>query len=176
MDEDTRQDKPLILVTLFGGGWHRETCLILRHFPPDEFRFAYAYGHCQGVHGAARLPTPHPGPCYPIHYLGPTRKHPLRFIPNTARLILSFIEAFRLVRRLRPNAILAVGTAAALPLFAAGKLHGAKCVFVESLTRAEQMSLTGRILHRLDLADRLYVQWPELGERFAGARYAGAVI
>ena len=79
MHADTRQDKPLVLVTLFGGGWHRETCLILQRFPPDEFRFAYAYGHCRGVHGAARLAMPHPGPCYPIHYLGPTRKHPLRF-------------------------------------------------------------------------------------------------
>lgn len=169
-------EKPLVLVTLFGGGWHREMRLILERFSPEEFRFAYVYGHVGGVHGAAQLSMPHPGPCYPIHYLGPTRKHLLRFLPNAARLILSFIEAFLLVRRLRPAAILALGTATAVPLFAAGRLFGSRCVFIESLTRVEQMSLTGRIVHRLRLADRLYVQWRKLEQHVAGTTYAGAVI
>lgn len=168
--------KPLVLVTLFGGGWHREAALLLQELPAGEFDFAYAYGHCSGVHGAARLPMPHPGPCHPIHYLGPTRKRVLGFVPDGLRLLLSVWEACRLMRRLQPNVILAVGTATAIPLFIAGRLFGAACVFVESLTRVRQMSLTGRILHRLRLADRLYVQWSDLQRQFEGTVYAGSVI
>lgn len=176
MKDPRDSGKPLVLATLFGGGWHREMSLMLEHFPAGTVRLAYVYGHCQGVHGAAELPTPRPGPRYPIHYLGPTRKHPVRFLTNTVRLLLSFVEALGLVRRLRPDAILAVGTAAAIPLFIAGRLFGARCVFVESLTRVEQMSTTGRILYHTRLADRLYVQWQRLQARFRRTTYAGAVL
>jgi len=176
MSTTRKKRKPLVLVTLFGGGWHREAALLLEKFPAGEFEFAYAYGHCSGVHGAARLPMPHPGACYPIHYLGPTRRRVFGFVPDGLRLLLSLWEACVLVRRLRPDVILAVGTATAIPLFIAGRVFGASCVFVESLTRVRQMSRTGRILYRLRLADRLYVQWSDLQRRFDGTIYAGSVI
>lgn len=168
--------RPLVLVTLFGGGWHREIERILARIPADRFRFAYAYGYLGGVHGAAALPMPHPGERYAIRFLGPTRKSPWRFLSNPWRLAVSFVEAMRLVRRLRPNAVLALGTASSVPLFAAGRLFGARCVFVESLTRVERLSLTGRIVYRLRLADRVYVQWPHLAARLPRAAYAGAVV
>ncbi len=169
-------DRPLILVTLSGGGWHRETARILEYFPKHRFRFAYVYGHCRGVHGAARLSMPHEGPRHAMHYLGPTRRHPVRFITNTLRFGLSVLEAFSIVRRLRPHAILALGTSMALPLFAVGKAFGARRVFVESLTRVRRLSLTGRLLYRLGFADDLYVQWPSLQQEYPKARFAGAVL
>ena len=175
MSESTSESAPLILVALCGGGWHRETLRILERIPPGEFRFAYAYGYCSGVHGAARLPMPHAGPCFPIHYLGPTQKRWSRFFLNPLRLAASFVEAWRLVRKLRPAAVFALGTATAVPLFFAARCHGAACVFVESLTRVEALSLTGRIVKRLRLADRLYVQWEELASRASGSVFAGAV-
>lgn len=168
--------RPLVLVTLCGGGWHRETQRMLEQFPADQFRYAYVYGHCRGVHGAARLEMPHDGPRYPMHYLGPTRAQRFGWIGNAVRFARSMIEADRLVRRLRPAAILAVGTAMALPLFVAGRRRGATCVFVESLTRFRNLSATGRWVRRLRLADRLYVQWPRLQRTLPGTTYAGAVL
>jgi UDP-N-acetylglucosamine:LPS N-acetylglucosamine transferase len=176
VESNHHSEKPLVLVTLCGGGWHPEMCRILDRFPPEEFRFAYAYGHCNGVHGAARLPVPHEGPRYPIHFLGPTRWRPRHLLTNPARLFLSFIEAYRLVSRLQPTAVLALGTSTAIPLFFAAKCLGVRSVFVESLTRVERLSMTGRIVRRLGLADRLYVQWPRLAERVNGAVFAGAVL
>jgi UDP-N-acetylglucosamine:LPS N-acetylglucosamine transferase len=168
--------RPLVLVALCGGGWHPETCRILEQLPAGEFRFAYAYGHHSGVHGAARLSVPVDGPRYPVHYLGPTRPHPGRFIANPARFMVSLVEALRLVRKVRPSAVLALGSAIAIPLFIAARLVRVPCVFVESLTRVERLSLTGRIIRRLSLADRLYVQWPALRDRLPGTHYAGAVL
>ncbi|HVP12752.1 MAG TPA: hypothetical protein VMV94_16375 [Phycisphaerae bacterium] len=176
MDATNGKDNPLVLVALCGGGWHPETYKVLERFPPDEFRFAYVYGHHSGAHGASRLPMPHPGPRYPIHYLGPTRKRPIRFFTDTARFMLSFVEAYRLVSRLQPHAILALGTSTAIPLFFAAKCLRIPSIFIESLTRVERMSVTGRILYRLGLADRLYVQWPGLQRSFKGTTFAGAVL
>jgi UDP-N-acetylglucosamine:LPS N-acetylglucosamine transferase len=175
MSGSTHESAPLILVALCGGGWHRETLRILERIPTGEFRFAYAYGHHSGVHGASRLPMPHPGPCFPIHYLGPTKKRWSRLLLNPLRLAASFIEAWRLVRRLRPSAVFALGTATAVPLFFAARCHGATCVFIESLTRVDALSLTGKIVRHLKLADRFYVQWDELAHRAGGTVFAGAV-
>lgn len=176
MAKAQKDDRTLILVTLGGGGWHRQMYQILQRYSPAEFRFEYVYGHHSGNHSTGRLPMPHPGPRHPLHYLGPTQKHALRLVANTARFLLSFFEALALVRRLRPDAILALGHSSAVPLFTAGRLMGIRCVFIESLTRVVEMSIAGRIVYRLGLAKRMYVQWPGLLERYPRATYAGAVL
>jgi UDP-N-acetylglucosamine:LPS N-acetylglucosamine transferase len=81
-----------------------------------------------------------------------------------------------LIRRLRPDAVLALGTAVAVPLFAAAKLLRVRCVFIETVTRVQRLSRTGRLLHRWCLSDRLYVQWPKLADAYPGSRFAGAVL
>jgi hypothetical protein len=41
-----------------------------------------------------------------------------------------------------------------------GKLLGAKTIFIESITRVEQLSLSARLV--LPFLDSLYVHWPKL--------------
>jgi len=168
--------KPLVLVTLAGGGWHLETRRIMERFPASSARFAYVYGHHSGNHSAARLELPAPGERYPLSYLGPTRKTRFGFVSNAVRFVRSCVGAVALVARLRPDAVLSVGHPAAIPLCLAAKLLGAKTVFVESLTRVGELSLTGRIMYHLRLADRLYVQWAELAERYPRCVHAGSVL
>lgn len=168
--------RPLVLVTLAGGGWHLETRRILERFPASSARFAYVYGHHSGNHSAARLELPAPGERYPVSYLGPTRKTRFGFVSNAVRFVRSCVSAVALVARLRPDAVLSVGHPAAIPLCLAGKVLGAKTVFVESLTRVVELSVTGRIMYHLRLADRLYVQWAKLAEQYPRATYAGSVL
>ena len=173
---ESKDDRPLVLVTLAGGGWHRETCRVLEQYPPDLFRVAYVYGHHSGNRSAARLPMPVEGPRFAIRYLGPTRQSAMRWLANPARFGMSVFEGFQLVRRLRPAAILSVGHPAAIPLFLAARVWRARTVFVESLTRVHDLSLTGRLIYRMRLADRMYVQWPRLCKRYGRCRYAGSVL
>jgi len=168
--------KPLVLVTLAGGGWHLETRRIMERFPTSSARFAYVYGHHSGNHSAARLELPAPGERYPVSYLGPTRRTRFGFLSNAVRFVRSCVSAVALVARLRPDAVLSVGHPAAIPLCLAGKLLGARTVFVESLTRVVELSLTGRIMYHLRLADRLYVQWASLAERYPRSVHAGSVL
>jgi beta-1,4-N-acetylglucosaminyltransferase len=46
-------------------------------------------------------------------------------------------------------------------------------VYIESVARVRSLSLTGRIVWTLGLADSFLVQWPELVSRYPGSRYLG---
>jgi beta-1,4-N-acetylglucosaminyltransferase len=82
--------------------------------------------------------------------------------------------AFSVVRRTRPKVILTTGAGVAVPFTWIGRLFGARVVYVESLTRIESPSLSCRLIR--PIADRVYVQWPELVSAVSGARYAGSVF
>jgi len=81
--------------------------------------------------------------------------------------------AWRVVRRERPAAILSTGAALAVPFFVVGKLHGVRLVYVESLTRTDELSLAGKIVY--PFADAFFVQWPEAAKR-KRARYVGGLL
>src|SRR3712207_4163963 len=53
--------------------------------------------------------------------------------------------AWRLIRRHRPDVILSTGAALSVPFFLIGRLHGCRLVYVESLTRTQGLSLSGKL-------------------------------
>jgi UDP-N-acetylglucosamine:LPS N-acetylglucosamine transferase len=97
---------------------------------------------------------------------GPTTRN----VPNLAR---NLVLAWRVVRRARPRVLLTTGAGVAVPFAWIGKLHGAKVVYVESLTRIERPSLSCRLI--APVASRIYVQWPELIS-MRRARFVGSVL
>jgi hypothetical protein len=50
------------------------------------------------------------------------------------------------------------------------RLLGRRSVFIESITRVAELSKTGRLVHRLDLASVLLTQWPGLARAHPGVR------
>jgi UDP-N-acetylglucosamine:LPS N-acetylglucosamine transferase len=106
-----------------------------------------------------------------VHAYGPTnRNFPVEALKNLARNLLL---ARRIVRRTRPAVMLTTGAAVAVPFAWVAKLHGARVVYIESLTRINRPSLSSRLI--APVADRTYVQWPELSEHMPSARYLGRV-
>lgn len=96
---------------------------------------------------------------------------------QVARKLISAIAAsISVLRKSRPDVIVAVGTSLAVPLAIAGKFFCVQFIFVESITRVTSPSTTGRILSLLRLADRIYVQWPESERLYRGAIYKGTVL
>lgn len=98
---------------------------------------------------------------------GPTNR-------SIANLVRNLALAWRVVRRERPDAILSTGAGLAVPFFLVGKLLRRRLVYVESVTRTETISLSGRLVYRL--ADRFFVQWPDAAERLRRAEYAGGGV
>jgi UDP-N-acetylglucosamine:LPS N-acetylglucosamine transferase len=100
-----------------------------------------------------------------VHAHGPTNRN----IPN---LLRNLRLARRVLRDERPAAILTTGAGVAVPFAWLARLHGIPTVYVESLTRIEGLSLSGRLI--APVATRLYAQWPELaGESHGRIQFAG---
>ena len=93
---------------------------------------------------------------------------------NVANLLRNLVLAWRLVGRLRPSMVLTTGAGIAVPFAWIGRLRGARVVYVESLTRIAEPSLSCRLIR--PVADRTYVQWPELADRLDGSIYLGSIL
>ena len=96
---------------------------------------------------------------------GPTNRHLVNLLRN-------LLLAPRVLRKRRPDAILSTGAGLAVPFFLTGRLMGARLVYVESLTRTEGLSLSGRLV--APLAHEVFVQWP--GALRGRARYVGSIL
>jgi hypothetical protein len=166
-----RQDAaPKVLVTITGGGFFWQSRSVARglangfalhYVTPEDPAVWRDRGLPDGVfHALPRLTT--------MADRSPWRK--------ALNLISSFRHALRILRALKPQAVVCVATSLAVPLCIASRLLGVRTVFVESITRVSAPSTTGRILGRLRLCDRLYVQWPEAERLYPGAEYHGTVL
>lgn len=96
---------------------------------------------------------------------GPTNR-------SVRKLVRNVVLAARVLLRERPDAILSTGAAIAVPFFLLGRIVGARLVYVESLTRTEGLSLSGRLV--APLAHEQFVQWP--GAVQGRARYVGSIL
>ena len=95
---------------------------------------------------------------------GPTNRN----LPNLAR---NLVLAWRVVRRARPKVVVTTGAGVAVPFCWLARMVGARIVYVESITRINEPSLSLRLI--APIAQRVYVQWPELARSVRGARYVG---
>lgn len=98
---------------------------------------------------------------------GPTN----RSIKN---LLRNLVLAWRVVGGVRPKVLVTTGAGVAVPFAWIARLRGAKVVYVESLSRIEGPSLSYRLI--APVAERLYVQWPELAKALPGTRFVGNVF
>lgn len=165
---DTNKKK--ILVTLTGGGFRWEAQSLIQGLGNDfEYHFV--------TNSDSRAGTRNGAPSGEVHIVKKvtTMKHG-GTVRKFINLIRSMIDCYALVRRIRPEAIICVGTSIAVPLCLSGKIFGAKTIYVESITRVTHPSRTGTILSRLRLCDRHYVQWPEAEKLYKRALYRGTVL
>ncbi|NJL84319.1 MAG: UDP-N-acetylglucosamine--LPS N-acetylglucosamine transferase [Chloroflexaceae bacterium] len=89
------------------------------------------------------------------------------------RAFLNFWRALWILLQVRPDAVISTGASLAVPFIVAAKLFGIHTVFIESISRSQQLSLSGRMVY--NLADEFYVQWPDCLERYPKAQYRGIV-
>ncbi|MGL5034637.1 MAG: PssD/Cps14F family polysaccharide biosynthesis glycosyltransferase [Microcystaceae cyanobacterium] len=86
---------------------------------------------------------------------------------NLPNLLRNLGLAWQIVRREKPEVILTTGAGVAVPFILVGKLVGSQTVFIESITRIQQLSLSARLV--LPFLDIIYVQWPQLKARYPQA-------
>jgi beta-1,4-N-acetylglucosaminyltransferase len=91
------------------------------------------------------------------------------------RFLLNLWEALRILQRERPQVILSTGAGPAVPFALVGRfLFGCRIVFVETITRIQAPSMTGKIMYRL--AHDFFYQWDDLALFFPHGRLGGPLI
>lgn len=91
---------------------------------------------------------------------------------NKIKLILVAYRVFRIVIMNKPDVIISTGAAPGVMGVIAGRLIGAKTIWLDSIANVENISLSCRLV--LKIADRVYTQWPYLQTK--NIKYAGSVI
>lgn len=81
--------------------------------------------------------------------------------------------AWRVLRDCDPDAILSTGAGVSVPFFWLGRLLGRRCVYVESLTRIDSVSLSGQLVY--PFASEFFVQWRG-AQRGRRSRYVGSLL
>ncbi len=90
--------------------------------------------------------------------------HNIFLIPSCLRVLL----------KEKPNVIIGCGAEATLVVSYIGKLMGSKIVYLETLTRVNDISLTGKLCYHI--SDVFLVQWEGLLDKYRRAKYWGKVL
>lgn len=122
------------------------------------------YSHFYIINDDARLPADMVGRTY--------------FIVHSERdwkTLFNFVEAYRVLKKERPDVMVSTGAGPAVPVALVGRLlFGLRVVFVETITRVEKPSLTGRIMYWV--AHEFFYQWKSLGVYFPKGRHIGTLL
>lgn len=89
-------------------------------------------------------------------------------------LIRNLMLAWRLLRTERPGTVISTGAGVGVPFLWLARLLGIRTVFIDSLTRIRDISLSGKLVY--PVVHRFFVQWPELARRYPRAVYGGTVL
>lgn len=156
----SRAARPIVLVVLSGGGFTFETKCILQAME-DDVDFVYLATEFGGVPGEHGIPA------------GRSHRVPtFQTVSNksTSQSVYAFLKVFltalAVIRHSKASSVIGVGCSHAVPMFLAGMVLRRRNVFVESITRVNDLSNTGKLVYRMRLSRLFVVQWPGLNARY----------
>lgn len=86
---------------------------------------------------------------------------------------LCAIAALRIVLKHRPDVVLSTGAAPGFFCLMAGRMIGARTLWIDSVANGEQLSMCGKLSRRL--AHQCLTQWPDVADE-PRVKYRGAVL
>jgi len=89
------------------------------------------------------------------------------------RLLLQLLKLTWIVLVVRPHAIVTTGASIGYFAILLGKRLGAKCIWIDSIANAQELSMSGRMVGKY--ADLWLTQWPEIAAE-DGPAYEGSVL
>lgn len=84
-----------------------------------------------------------------------------------------FFKSLYLFFKIKPEVIVSTGAGCVIPMFLIGRLFGKKLIFIETFSRIDSKTLTGRICYLF--ADSFVVQWEGLLSLYPKAKYFGSI-
>ena len=83
-------------------------------------------------------------------------------------------KAIGIVAKFRPDTVVSTGAQVGGFFCYIGKFFGAKVVYIETMAKIKELSGTGHNVYKI--ADKFYVQWKNLAEKYDKAEYIGKLI
>lgn len=109
---------------------------------------------------------------YQIHKIPRSREVRQSWLTTAFTSLFSLFYSIPLVVNSHPDLVICNGPGTCIPvcfivrLVRMFRVIETKIIFVESICRVKSLSLSGKILYNLRIADQLVVQWPELKEQY----------
>jgi UDP-N-acetylglucosamine:LPS N-acetylglucosamine transferase len=159
-----------VLIIVGGGGWGREAMEIVPALNPGWEKIYLSTPDCvnwlrrNGLEGEVHLVPP--------ITTGAKRSRLVRI----AALFRALWGVTILMLRKRPRAVLGICSDLSLPAMLLGRLLGARTYYVESLTRVRTPSRVARLLDRLGIVNRLFVQHESLTPQFKSGEWIGGIL
>jgi beta-1,4-N-acetylglucosaminyltransferase len=93
---------------------------------------------------------------------------------NIKNLINNFILAIRVLSKEKPDVIISTGAGVSVPFFYLAKLMRIRTIYIESLARVKDLSLSGKLVY--PVSSDFIVQWEELTRKFPRAKFGGQIL
>lgn len=86
----------------------------------------------------------------------------------------NIIKCIKIAIKYRPDTIISTGAQIGGMMCLFCKIFGSKVIYIESLAKIKGLSVTGKNVYRF--ADKFYVQWESLADKYDKAEYLGRLI
>jgi beta-1,4-N-acetylglucosaminyltransferase len=87
--------------------------------------------------------------------------------------IKNLFSSLNILLSQNPKIIISTGAGGTIPFCLLAKLLRKKIIYIESFAKRTTPTITGRVMYKI--ANKFYVQWPELLNEFPKAEYKGAI-
>lgn len=152
-----KRERP-VFIAASPGGHLSQLLIITNHLP---FRIVISYDKFRTL-------SDDPSICLVLQAHETRRNIPLHLV-NLFKYC-AYIALFR------PKAVISNGGPFVLPLFVVARILAISTIYIDTLSRVEDLSNTAKLVHRLNLSKHFLVQWPHLTQRYRRAVYAGSII
>jgi len=105
-----------------------------------------------------------------------TTRSSRRFDITLINIVKSVFIIWGIVAQESPDAAIGLGASMSIPLAIVCRIKKIPFIFIESITRTDTLSVTGRLLLSLRLVNHFFVQWPELQDKKIKLLYKGTVL
>lgn len=89
------------------------------------------------------------------------------------KLVKMFLQVLVIVLRKRPDVVITTGAAPGLAAIAAGRLVGARTVWIDSIANSEELSGSGKLAKRI--SSLCLTQWEHLAEPGGPSHWGGVL-
>mgnify|MGYP000066608197 CR=1 FL=1 len=100
-----------------------------------------------------------------------SRFYPFKYI---FVVIYNIFKCLKILIKFKPDTIVSTGAHTGGIMCFIGKLFKAKIIYIETLAKIDSLSITGKNVYKI--ADKFYVQWKSLADKYEKAEYIGRLM